>query len=87
MLSRKHEAQTMTPQIWHLKGTLLRWLCPLFFESIGRGTMFAGSVRLPMPRRRVRLGTGCMIGERVFFQTGRDSTIVSTQRNLLRLSR
>lgn len=65
----------MFPFIWRLRGRLLRLTCPLFFERVGAGTMFAGRIRLPMPFRRVRLGAGCMVGDSVFFQTGRLSEI------------
>lgn len=66
----------MVPFIWRLRGHLVRLTCPLFFERVGAGTMFAGRIRLPMPFRRVRLGAGCMVGDSVFFQTGRASEIV-----------
>jgi acetyltransferase-like isoleucine patch superfamily enzyme len=58
-----------------LKGTLMRWLCPLFFQKIGKGTLFFGRTRLPMPFRRVTIGENCMIGEGILFHTGRDSLI------------
>ncbi|MBO9467525.1 acyltransferase [Tropicibacter sp. R15_0] len=65
----------MIPAIWKIKGTVLRWSCPLFFKSIGRGTLFTGRVRLPMPFRTIEIGQNCMIGHDVYFQTGRDSTV------------
>lgn len=65
----------MTPRFWKLKGTLLRWTCPLFFKRIGKGTMFSGWVRFPLPMRNITVGANCIIGAGVFFQTGRDSAI------------
>ena len=66
----------MVPFIWRLCGRLVRLICPFFFEKVGAGTMCAGRIRLPMPLRRVRLGARCMVGDSVFFQTGRASEIV-----------
>lgn len=65
----------MTPQVWRLKGTLLRLTCPLFYRKIGRRTSFAGRIRFPMPFRNVSIGDDCMIGDAVFIQTGKTSTI------------
>jgi acetyltransferase-like isoleucine patch superfamily enzyme len=65
----------MFPWVWALKGNVLRLLCPLFFRRIGVGCRFAGRIRLPMPFRNVTLGNECIIGESVFFQTGRESSI------------
>lgn len=60
---------------WRLKGTILRSVCPLFFEKIGAGTMFTGRIRLPAPLRKVSIGRRCMIGHDVYFQTSRSSSI------------
>ncbi|TIN26417.1 acyltransferase [Mesorhizobium sp.] len=47
----------------------------MFYERIGKGTLFTGRVRLPLPLRKIRIGENCMIGHDVFFQTGRNSSI------------
>ena len=65
----------MTPAIWRLKASILRLLCPLFFRKIGKRVQFTGRVRLPMPFRNVTIGDDCMIGDSVYFQTGRLSKI------------
>lgn len=65
----------MIPAIWTFKGALIRLSCPLFFRKIGKGTMFTGRIRLPIPRRNIVIGQDCMIGHDVFFQTGRASHI------------
>lgn len=54
---------------------MLRWTCPLFFRRIGRRVQFTGRVRLPIPLRNVDIGDDCMIGDSVYFQTGRSSRI------------
>lgn len=66
----------MIPAIWKIKGALIRLSCPLFFRKVGKGTMFSGRIRLPMPRRNIVIGQRAMIGHDVFFQTGRASRIV-----------
>lgn len=65
----------MIPAIWRLKGALVRLTGPLFFRSVGRGTLFTGAIRWPMPRRNIVIGARCMIGHHVFFQTGAGSRI------------
>ncbi|MBL4811869.1 MAG: acyltransferase [Rhodobacteraceae bacterium] len=65
----------MVPLIWRLKGRILRLVSPLFFRSVGKGTLFTGRVRLPLPRRNIDIGADCMIGHDVFFQTGRGSSV------------
>lgn len=59
-----------------IKGFILRWSCPLFYKRIGAGATFHGRVRLPLPFRNVTIGAGCMVGDAVFFQTGRRSHIL-----------
>jgi acetyltransferase-like isoleucine patch superfamily enzyme len=58
-----------------LKGRLIRMTCPLFYKKIGRKCEFYGRVRLPDPLRNVTIGDRCMIGDSVFFFTGRSSFI------------
>lgn len=58
-----------------IRSVLLRLTVPLFYESIGPGSLFMGHQRLPRPLSHIRLGAHCMIGEGVFFQTGRASRI------------
>lgn len=59
----------------YLKGAMVKLFCPVFFRGIGIGTRFYGRVRLPFPCRRIDIGSKCVIGDSVFFQTGRDSFI------------
>ena len=65
----------MTNFIPRLRGFLLGLFCPLFFQKIGRDTRFFGRIRLPFPFRRISIGMNCMIGDSVFFQTGKNSFI------------
>lgn len=60
---------------WRLKGAIFRFLCPIFFRKVGRGTILTGRVRLPYPFMNIVLGQSCMIGNDVFLQVGRDGQI------------
>jgi acetyltransferase-like isoleucine patch superfamily enzyme len=62
-----------------LKGVILRWTCPLFFKGVGKRCFFMGRLRLPLPLRNVTIGNDCVIGDSVYFQTGRSSHIVIGQ--------
>jgi acetyltransferase-like isoleucine patch superfamily enzyme len=66
----------MIDPISKLKGFVLRWTCPLFYKRIGKRCSFHGRIRLPSPLRNVTIGDDCMIGDAVFFHTGRRSEIV-----------
>jgi carbonic anhydrase/acetyltransferase-like protein (isoleucine patch superfamily) len=66
----------MMDPIARTRGIVLRLSCPLFYKRIGAGTSFHGRVRLPLPFRNVMIGARCMVGDAVFFQTGRRSQIL-----------
>jgi len=66
----------MIDPISRFRGFLLRITCPIFYKNIGRRTSFHGRVRLPLPMRNVTIGSGCMIGDSVYFQAGRISEII-----------
>lgn len=65
----------MINAIARLEGILLRTTCPLFFKKLGRGVMFRGRVRLPLPLRNISIGDSCDIGDAVYFHTGRAAQI------------
>ncbi len=60
----------------YIKALILRWTCPLFYKHIGRHCTFHGRVRLPLPLRNIVIGDKCMIGDSIFFYTGRHSEII-----------
>ena len=65
----------MTDPIASLKAVALRWTSPLFYKRIGKRCTFHGRVRLPLPLRNITIGDDCMIGDAVYFYTGRNSRI------------
>jgi len=54
---------------------IVRLLCPIFFRNIGPGVKFYGRIRFPFAFRNVDIGANCVIGDSVFFQTGKNSFI------------
>lgn len=66
----------MVPPLSKIRSVILRLLCPLFYKQIGAGTIFYGRIRWPIPFSNLSIGKNCMIGDSVYFYTGRQSEIV-----------
>lgn len=58
-----------------IKGFLVQLTCPFFFREVGVGARCFGRIRWPLPLRNIRIGKKCMIGDSVYFHTGRRSKI------------
>jgi carbonic anhydrase/acetyltransferase-like protein (isoleucine patch superfamily) len=58
-----------------LRGAVLRFSSPLLFRRVGKGCRVYGRIRFPRPLQNIIIGSDCMLGDSMFFQTGRNAWI------------